>query len=171
MFGGLGCCSCRVCVCRCRGCCSLSCVCVCVCVCDLLVFLPLYPRWASGRSTSATTWAPTLRVRSSRLPRARTTAPSFSRDSSTTPAPRSATPGRRPPAAPCATTTRCRSGRCYAVSVLLFPHGGRLSALIHKYLRALLSVCGRCSFGGLGWCSCRVCRCRGCCSLSVCVCV
>ena len=40
-------------------------------------------------------------------------------------------------------------------------------------LRALLSICGRCSFGGLGCCSCRVrvCRCRGCCSLSVCVCV
>ena len=40
---------------------------------------------------------------------------------------------------------------------------------------ALLSVCGGCSFGGLGCCSCRVCvcvcRCRGCWSLSVCVCV
>jgi len=34
LFGGLGCCSCRVwvCVCRCRGWCSL-------CVCDLLIFL------------------------------------------------------------------------------------------------------------------------------------
>jgi len=41
-----------------------------------------------------------------------------------------------------------------------------------RHLRALLSVCGRCSFGGLRCCSCcvRVCRCRGCCSLSVCVC-
>jgi len=36
----------------------------------------------------------------------------------------------------------------------------------------LFTVCGGCSFGGLGWCSCRVfCMCRGCCSLSVCVCV
>jgi len=26
-----------------------------------------------------------------------------------------------------------------------------------RHLRALLSVCGRCSFGGLGRCSCRVC--------------
>jgi len=35
------------------------------------------------------------------------------------------------------------------------------------------SVCGRCSFGGLGCCSSCVCvcRCRRCCSLSVCVCV
>jgi len=29
---------------------------------------------------------------------------------------------------------------------------------------------GGCSFGGLGGCSCRVCVCRGCCSLLVCVC-
>jgi len=40
-----------------------------------------------------------------------------------------------------------------------------------RHLRALLSDCGRCSFGGLGCCSCRVCvcvcRCRGCCSLSL----
>ena len=36
----------------------------------------------------------------------------------------------------------------------------------------MLSVCGGCSFGGLGWSSCRVCVCvwRGCCSLSLCVC-
>jgi len=42
-----------------------------------------------------------------------------------------------------------------------------------RHLRALLSVCGGCSLGGLGRCSCRVCvcRCRGCCSLTVCVCV
>ena len=40
-----------------------------------------------------------------------------------------------------------------------------------QVLRALLSVCGGCSFGGLGCWSCRVCVCRGCCSLSVCVCV
>jgi len=46
-------------------------------------------------------------------------------------------------------------------------------SLCSHSLRALLSVCGRCSFGGLGCYSCRVrvCRCRGCCSLSVCVCV
>jgi len=40
-----------------------------------------------------------------------------------------------------------------------------------RHFRALLSVCGRCSFGGLRWCSYRVRVCRGCCSLSVCVCV
>ena len=40
-----------------------------------------------------------------------------------------------------------------------------------RHLRALLSVCGGCSFGGLGCCSRRVCVCRGCCSLSVCMCV
>ena len=36
-----------------------------------------------------------------------------------------------------------------------------------------MRLLGRCSFGGVGCCSCRVsvCRCRGCCSLSVCVCV
>jgi len=44
--------------------------------------------------------------------------------------------------------------------------------LYHTHLRALWSVCGRCSFGGLGYCFChvRVCRCTGYCSLSVCVC-
>jgi len=30
-----------------------------------------------------------------------------------------------------------------------------------RHLRALLSVCAGCSFGGLGWCSCRVCVCFG----------
>ena len=41
------------------------------------------------------------------------------------------------------------------------------------HIRAVLSVRGRCTFGGVGCCSCRVrvCRCRGCCSLSMCVCV
>jgi len=45
--------------------------------------------------------------------------------------------------------------------------------LSSRHLRALLSVCGGCSFGGLGCCSCRVCVCvcRWCFSLSVCVCV
>jgi len=58
-------------------------------------------------------------------------------------------------------------------SILLFTD--ILIVCIHapssRHLRALLGVCGRCSFGGLGCCSCRVCvcRCRGCCSLSVCV--
>ena len=53
------------------------------------------------------------------------------------------------------------------------PGRGRWHAPSSRHLRTLLSVCGRCSFGGLGCCSCRVCvcRCRGCCSLSVCVCV
>jgi len=50
---------------------------------------------------------------------------------------------------------------------------GRWHAPSSRHLRALLSVCGGCSFGGLGCCSFRVClcvcRCRGCCSLSVCV--
>ena len=57
-------------------------------------------------------------------------------------------------------TSRLRRRRCYA-------SGGATS----RY--DPLSVCGRCSFGGLGCCSCRVrvSRCRGCCSLSVCVCV
>jgi len=53
------------------------------------------------------------------------------------------------------------------------PGRGRWHAPSSRHLRAMLSVCGRCSFGGLGCCSCRVClcRCRGCCYLSVCVCV
>jgi len=53
------------------------------------------------------------------------------------------------------------------------PGRGRWHAPSSRHLRALLSVCRRCSFGGLGCCSRRVCvcRCRGCCSLSVCVCV
>jgi len=52
------------------------------------------------------------------------------------------------------------------------PGRGRWHAPSSRHLRALLSVCGRCSSEGLGCCSCRVCRCRcrGCCSLSVCVC-
>jgi len=51
-------------------------------------------------------------------------------------------------------------------------HSQSLGIGTSRHLRALLSVCGRCSFGGSGCCSCRVrvCRCRGCCSLSVCVC-
>jgi len=51
--------------------------------------------------------------------------------------------------------------------------GGGTHRRSSRHLRALLSVCGRCSFGGLGCCSCLVCvcRCRGCCSLLVCVCV
>jgi len=50
---------------------------------------------------------------------------------------------------------------------------GRWHAPLYRHLRALFSVCGRCSFGDLGCCSCRarVFRCRGCCSLSVSVCV
>jgi len=53
------------------------------------------------------------------------------------------------------------------------PGRGRWHAPSSRHLRALLSVCGRCSFGGLGCCPCRVrvCRCRGCGSLSVCVCM
>jgi len=48
--------------------------------------------------------------------------------------------------------------------------GGRWHAPSSRHLRAVLSVCGRCSVGHLGCCSCRVrvcrCRCRG----SCCVC-
>jgi len=54
------------------------------------------------------------------------------------------------------------------------PGRGRWHAPSSRHLRALLSVCGGCSFGGLGCCSCRVCvcRCRGCCSRPCeCVCV
>ena len=40
-----------------------------------------------------------------------------------------------------------------------------------RHLRALLSVCGKCSFGGLGCCSCRVCVCVGGVVLCRCVCV
>jgi len=42
-----------------------------------------------------------------------------------------------------------------------------------RHLRALLNVCGMCWFWGFGCCSCSVymCRCRGCCSLLVCLCV
>ena len=38
---------------------------------------------------------------------------------------------------------------------------GRWHAPSSRHLRALLSVCGRCSFKGLGCCSCRVCVCVG----------
>ena len=46
--------------------------------------------------------------------------------------------------------------------VRLYPHynppgRGRWHAPSSRHYRALLSVCGRCSFGGLGCCSCRVC--------------
>jgi len=53
------------------------------------------------------------------------------------------------------------------------PGRGRWHAPSSRQLRALFSVCGRYSCGSLGCCSCRV-RvfwCRGCCSLSVRVCV
>jgi len=42
--------------------------------------------------------------------------------------------------------------------------------LYHRIHCCPISVYGGCSFGGLGCRSCRVCVCRGCCSLSVCVC-
>jgi len=60
------------------------------------------------------------------------------------------------------------------------PGRGRWHAPSSHHLRALLSVCARCSFGGLGCCSCRVLlsvcgRCSfgglGCCSCRVRVCV
>jgi len=41
------------------------------------------------------------------------------------------------------------------------PQCGRWHAPSSRHLRALFSVCGRCSFGGLGCCSCRVCVCVG----------
>ena len=49
------------------------------------------------------------------------------------------------------------------------PGRGSWHAPSSCHLRALLSVCGRCSLGGLGCCSCRVrvCRCRGCCSSAI----
>ena len=51
------------------------------------------------------------------------------------------------------------------------PGRGRRHAPSSRHLRASLSACGRCSFGVLfSSCAC-VCRCRGCCSLSVCECV
>jgi len=43
------------------------------------------------------------------------------------------------------------------------PGRGRWHAPSPRHLRALLSVCGRCSVGGLGCCSCRV---RVCVSMS-----
>jgi len=57
---------------------------------------------------------------------------------------------------------------------LLFTTGrGRWHAPSSRHLRALLSVCGSCSFGGLECCSYRVCVCIGVgrVILSVCVCV
>ena len=40
-----------------------------------------------------------------------------------------------------------------------FYWGKLMMVSIMDHLRALLNVCGRCSFGGLGCCSCRVCVC------------
>jgi len=40
-----------------------------------------------------------------------------------------------------------------------------------RHLRAFLSVCGGCSFGGLGCCSCRVCVCVGVGGVVLCRCV
>jgi len=53
--------------------------------------------------------------------------------------------------------------------LLLTP--ARWHAPSSRHLRALLSVYGRCSSGGLGCFYYRVFRCRGCCSLSLSVCV
>ena len=61
------------------------------------------------------------------------------------------------------------SGIAHVVFTPYTPIG--IHAPSSRHLRALLNVCGGCSFGGLGCCSCRVCVCRWCCSLSVCVCV
>jgi len=50
------------------------------------------------------------------------------------------------------------------------PGHGRWHAPSSRHLRALLSVCDKCSFGGLGRCSCRVCVSGVLFSVGVCVC-
>ena len=66
------------------------------------------------------------------------------------------------------------------IHTVSYPTGrGRWHAPSSRHLRALLSVCGGCSFGGVGCCSCRVCVCVCVCvsvsgvlfSVGVCVCV